>query len=191
MVAELRSRRAFALLVVVVALTVVAVLATVVAVTLSGDNDQARIERVADVLHRFAAEIDTTRAASGQSFVAQVGQYPGRLSHLYTKIVSSGLSCKNTYSGGQVNGWRGPYHLVPIATTGHQIAPGFLADDVLITLSSTDLVIQMQNVSLDDAKALELFVEKKSDGSGPVVTYAPTTGTSPVVVRYHLAVTGC
>jgi hypothetical protein len=192
MAVDRRNRPAFALFVVIVAIVVAATLAAIVAVTLSGDNDQARIERVADILHRFVAEIDTTQAASGQSFIGQVGKYPSRLSHLYTKILNGDLTCKgNTYGGGGAGGWRGPYHLVPIATTGHYLAPGFFANDVLTNLSNTDIAIEMQNVNLDDAKALELFVEKKSDGSGPIVTYAPTTGTSPVVVRYHIVVSGC
>jgi type II secretory pathway pseudopilin PulG len=191
MAAESQRRRAFALFVVIAALVVVGALATIVVVTLSGDNDQARIERVADVLHRLAAEIDTTQAASGQSFVGQVGKYPSRLSQLYTPILSTDNNCKgNKFGGGGAGSWRGPYHMVPIATTGHSIAPGFFADDVLITVSSTDLAIQMQNVSIADAQALELFVEKKSDGSGPVVTFTPS-GSNPVTVQYHIVVSGC
>src|SRR5207248_1505726 len=191
MAVERNSNVGFALLTVVVVLTVAAVLATVVVVTLSGDNDQARIERVADVLHRFVAEIDTTRVATAQSFRGQVGKHPGRLSQLYTPIVGTDRSCNGTFSGAQVNAWRGPYHLVPIATTGHNIAPGFFAGDSIVRISANDIAIEIQSVGLSDAKALELFVEQKSDGSGPVVTYAPTTGSSPVVLRYHIIVSGC
>jgi type II secretory pathway pseudopilin PulG len=186
-----RQSDGFALFAVVVILTVAAILATAVAVTLSGDNDQARIERAADILHRLVAEIDTTRVATAQSFRGQVAKHPGRLSHLYTKILTTDRSCNGTYSGAQVGNWRGPYHLVPISTAGHNIAPGFFAQDSLVRLTANDLAIEIPNVSLADAKGLELFVEKKSDGSGPIVTYAPTGGTSPVVVRYHIAVAGC
>jgi len=37
--------------------------------------------------------------------------------------------------------------------------------------------------SLADAKALELFVEKKNTGAGPIVTFALT---DPTTVQYHL-----
>ena len=180
------------MLAVIITIVIVITLATAVVITLSGDNDQARIETVADRLHRIAAELDTTQAASGQSFIAQVGIYPLHLSHLYTKITSADSQCKyKSYGGGNVGSWRGPYHLVPIATTGHQLGPGFFADDTISYFNKTDLQIVMRNVALEDAKALELFVEKKSDGSGPVVTYSPTTGSSPVTVKYHITVSGC
>src|SRR5438477_7609431 len=61
-------RKGFALFAAVIIIAVIAVLATVVAVTLSGDNDQARIEKTADVLHRLAAAIDTVRISTGASF---------------------------------------------------------------------------------------------------------------------------
>lgn len=187
-----RSRRAFgfALLTAVVAIAIVAVFATTMLVTLSGDNDQARIERAADILHRLAAAIDTPRVAGGQSFRSQVGTYPGRLSHLYTPITNTGRRCNGSYTGGQVGNWRGPYYLVPLATTGHPIAPGFFAEDSMARISTTDIAIRLNNVALEDAKALELLVEKKSDGSGPIVTFT-IAGGAPVDVRYHILVTGC
>src|SRR5215212_3333689 len=58
----------FALITAVVAIAIVAVLATTMLVTLSGDNDQARIERTADILHRLVAAIDTARTNGSQSF---------------------------------------------------------------------------------------------------------------------------
>jgi type II secretory pathway pseudopilin PulG len=186
-----RSRfRGFALLTAVVVIAVVAIFATSVLVTLSGDNDQARIERAADVLQRLAAAIDTPRVAGGQSFRSQVNAYPGRLSHLYTQIVGTGRRCNGSYTGGQVGNWRGPYYMVPIATTGHRIAPGFFAEDSMVTVSSTDLAIRLNSVALDDAKGLQMLVEKKSDGTGPIVTFT-IAGGAPVNVRYHIFVTGC
>ena len=180
----------FALLTAVVAIAVVAVFATVMLVPLTGDNDQARIERAADVLQRLVSAIDTARTNGSQSFRSQVGRYPGRLSHLYTKIVGTDRSCNGTYSGGQVNNWRGPYHLVPIATTGHNIAPGFFAEDSIVRITANDLAIRLNQVALDDAKGLQMLVEKKADGTGPVVTFT-IAGSAPVDVRYHILVSGC
>ena len=180
----------FALLTAVVAIAIVAALATTMLVTLSGDNDQARIERVADILHRLVAAIDTTRVASGQAFRGQVGAHPGRLSHLYIKITTADRKCNGTYSGGNVTNWRGPYYMVPLAKTGHRAAPGFFLEDSIVRISANDLAIRIPKVTLADAKALELLIEKKSDGSGPIVTYT-LTAVDTVEVRYHILVSGC
>lgn len=179
------KRRGFALFAAVIVIAVVAVLATVVAVTLSGDNDQDRIERAADALHRLVAAMDTVSTTTGSSFGGMVTNYPGRLSQLTHKISAAGdLNCSGAVFGStNAPKWRGPYYLVPIPTTGYPIVPGFVANDQLVKVSLTNLAIQMNNVSLHDAEGLELIVEKKSTGAGPVVTFALT---DPTVVQYHL-----
>lgn len=189
-----REKRGFALFAAVIIIAVIAVLATVVTVTLSGDNDQARIETAADVLHRLVAAIDTVKSSSlGASFAGQVvggtaSMYPGRLSQLTHKLNSAAgstdKSCANVvFPTANAANWRGPYYLAPIPTTGFNVAPGFFANDLLVRVSGTDLAIQMDNVKLWDAQRLELIVEKKSTGAGPLVTFAATDPTS---VRYHL-----
>lgn len=188
------SRRGFALFVAVIVIAVIAVLGTVVMVTLSGNNDQDRIEKTADVLHRLVAAMDTVRTTTGSSFGGMVGtgKYPFKLSQLTHRISTNDLNCGGVagtaYLNGDVSSWRGPYYLVPIPTTGFQIAPGFFANNQLVKVATTDLAIQMDNVSLADAKALELFVEKKNTGAGPVVTFS--TASDPTSVRYHLITTG-
>jgi type II secretory pathway pseudopilin PulG len=181
-----RGRRGFALFAAVIIIAVIAVMATVVAVTLSGDNDQARIERAADVLHRLVAAMDTTRTAT--SFGANVTEYPGKLSQLTHKI--SGVSgttdkgCNGVVITGTLAGkWKGPYYLVPIPTTGYPIAPGFFANDQIVKVATSDIYIQMNNVALHDAQGLELFVEKRLSGAGPIVIFS---STDPTTVQYHL-----
>src|ERR1041384_4075290 len=181
-----RLRRGFALFAVLVIFAVGAILATVIYVTLSGDNDQARIEKAADVLHRLAAEIDTSRVTTGQSFAGQVTVWPGKLSELYTKITASDKQCNGTgFLTTQVNNWRGPYHLVTISTAGHNIALGFVAQDALVKVSNSDEAITITTVALDAAKRLDLFVDKVADAVNGVVSYTPT-GSSPVTVSYHI-----
>jgi type II secretory pathway pseudopilin PulG len=195
MAAELpqRPRAGFALVAVIMLVVVFAIAATVVLTALSGNNEEYRVENAADVLHRFAAEIDTTRTGSNlQSFRGQVTVYPIRLSQLYTKILSTDAACTGTF--GTTNGpkWRGPYHLAPIATTGFNVAPGFFANDLLLRANSTTLAIQMPNSSLRDAQSLELFVDRngKSDGTGPVVVFS---STDPTTINYRInnLGTGC
>lgn len=183
-----RQRSGFALFVVIVMFAVAAIIATVVLGTLSGDNDQDRVERAADVLHRLVAEIDTSHGG-GQAFAGQVSVWPSKLSQLYTPITSSDLQCSGqTYKTQQVTSWRGPYHLVPIGTSGYNIAPGFFANDALTTLSKTDLAITIPNVSLADAQALDLFVDKALSSTTGVVTYS---GTTTQTVLYHITPVTC
>ena len=192
-----QRRRGFALFAAVIIIAIVMVISTVVAVTLSGDNDQERIERAADVLGRLVAAIDTTRTAVvGTSFAGVVTKYPFRLSQLYTKILSTDIYCRSpslssghTYAALSSN-WKGPYYYAPISTAGYQIAPGFFASDILHAGPPTGavdtLAIEIPNVSLADAQELELFVDKNgiSNGLGNWVKYSPRNGTSPVTVEY-------
>jgi type II secretory pathway pseudopilin PulG len=189
------GRRGFALFAVVIGVVIIAILGTVVLVTLSGDNRQERIQRTADVLHRLVAEMDSAAGLGDiQYFSGQVKKsgparpiWPGRLSQLYTPIVGANLACNGTtYTalGTTLTNWRGPYHLVPIRTTGHNIAPGFFADDAIVKVSTSEAYIRIQNVSLDDAKALDLTVDKTANAAAGAVQYSPTIST-PVIVQYH------
>ncbi len=189
------GRRGFALFAVVIGVVIIAILGTIFLVTLSGDNKQDRIQRTADILHRMVAEMDSTAGLGGvQYFRAQVQTkapakplWPGRLSQLYTPIVGSDLACNaSTYTtlGTTVANWRGPYHLVPIKNTGHNIAPGFVANDAIVRVSTSEAYIQIPNVSLDDAMALDLTVDKTANAAAGVVRYSPTAST-PVTVEYH------
>jgi type II secretory pathway pseudopilin PulG len=186
-------RKGFALFAVIMMVLVFTVAATVVVTNLSGNNDQARIERAADGLHRIAAEIDTGRSGSlfPQSFIGQVGKYPSKLSQLYTKLISTDVPCVGSGTFTIAN-WKGPYHLSVIPTTGLVIAPGFVANNAISRVSATVIAIQMPNSSLDDAKALELFVDAngKSDGTGPVVVFSLT---NPTTINYRISNlgTGC
>jgi len=182
MVADRRVRGGFALFAIVVGMVVIAIIATLMVAPLSGDNRQERIDRAAEVLHRFVAEMDTAGGATVNYFRGHVAattgaaanrpKWPGRLSHLYTQPVTTDLRCSGaTYAAGNVDltGWRGPYHLVPMRTTGHNIAPGFFADDALVPVSNTEAYIRIQNVALDDATALDLAVDKASNAAAGAV----------------------
>ena len=176
---------------------VITVLATLLMAPVSGDNRQERIQRAADVLHRLVAEMDSASGnmvnyfrghmQSGAGAANTRQKWPGRLSHLYTQPLASDLACSGstyTVEGVTVANWRGPYHLVPIRNTGHNIAPGFFADDAIVRVSNTVAYIRMQNVALDDAMALDLTVDKVANAAAGVVRYSPTAST-PVTVEYR------
>jgi type II secretory pathway pseudopilin PulG len=197
--AERRNRTGFALFAIVVGLVVIAVLATLMVAPLSGDNREARVERAADILHRLVAEMDSASGNTTNYFKGQMQasggpaanrpRWPGRLSHLYTQPLTTDLRCSGaTYNAAGVNvaNWRGPYHLVPMRTTGHNIAPGFFADDAIVRVSNTQAYIRMQDVSLDDAGSLDRIVDNAVNATAGTVRYSPTA-SSPVIVEYHFA----
>jgi hypothetical protein len=75
---------------------------------------------------------------------------------------------------------------VPIQPTGHNIAPGFFADDAIVRVSDREAYIRIQNVALDDAMALDLTVDNAANAAAGAVQYSPTN-SSPVVVEYHFS----
>lgn len=191
------DRRGFALFAIVVGMVVIAILATLMISPNSGDNSQARVERAADILHRLVAEMDSASGNSTNYFKGHMRagsgppnnrpRWPGRLSDLYSQPASTGARCSGgTYNaaGIDVTDWRGPYHLVPIQSSGHHIAPGFFADDAIVRVSNTEAYIRLQNVSLDDAKSLDLLVDRAANAASGAVQYTPTA-SSPVIVEYH------
>jgi type II secretory pathway pseudopilin PulG len=197
-----RRRSGFALFAIVIGIVVITILATLIMAPVSGDNREDRIQRAADVLHRFVAEMDSAAGNTVNYFrghmVASGGppntrqKWPGRLSHLYTQPLSTDMACSgSSYNTENVDEaqWRGPYHLVPIRTTGHNVAPGFFADDALVRVSNTEAYIQIQNVDLDDARSLDLIVDQAANAAAGVVRYAPTNAT-PVIVQYRFISVG-
>jgi hypothetical protein len=197
MAADRSARPGFALFAIVIGMVVIAVIATLMVAPISGDNRQARVQRTADILHRLVAEMDSSAGAVGNYFrddmrrgagpAANRPKWPGRLSQLYTQPLTTDLSCAgSTYNtqGITVTSWRGPYHLVPIPNTGHNIAPGFFADDAIVRVSDTEAYIRIPSVALDDAMALDLVVDAAPNAAAGAVRYSPTNST-PVIVEYH------
>jgi hypothetical protein len=176
---------------------VIAILATLMIAPISGDNRQARIERAATILHRLVAEIDSTSGNTTNNFrghmrtgtgpPANRSRWPGRLSHLYAQPLAADLRCSGASYGAAgvaIANWLGPYHPVPIGPTGHNIAPGFFADDALVRVSNTEAYIRLQNVALDDAISLDQVVDRSVNAAAGAVRYSPTNAT-PVIVEYH------
>lgn len=196
------ERRGFALLLVIVIVASLAVLATVITVNLSGDNDQKRVARAADILKRFEQET----VGVIPSFKGQETQNPGLLSELYIKpVITDPNSCTTAAPSKALTSaslWRGPYHLIPIPTTGYNIASGFFANNVLVrnpsntTRGSGTLAIVMDNVSLADAKALGLEIDGVDTGAGSTglpgsqISFT-VNGNAPVQVQYLFPVTSC
>src|SRR5688572_3976727 len=155
------ERRGAALIFLVVTLAVMSILATVVLANTAGARQKDRVIQAVSELLRFGYEIGVN--TKKPSFRGDVGNYPGRLSHLFQTITTADRnSCGQTYSGSDAGKWEGPYHLIPmIRDANYQMVPGIVASDTLDRVPDTGganptLAIRMHNVSLEMAQDLGL-----------------------------------
>lgn len=190
-----RSRRGVALIFLVVTLAVMFILATVVLANTAGARQRDRVVQAVSELLRFGYEIGVN--TKKPSFRGDVGNYPGRLSHLFQRIMVTDRNiCGATYSGADVGKWTGPYHLIPmVRDSAYQMIPGVIASDTLARKTATGgapdtLQIVMRNVSLEMAQDLGLAFDGVSSGIGPAIKFTPS-GTNPVSLFYNIPITGC
>ena len=188
-------RRGVALIFLVVTLAVMAILATVVLANTAGARQKDTLIQAVSELLRFGYEIGVN--TKKPSFRGDVGNYPGRLAHLFQPITTTDRnSCGNTYSGSDAGKWTGPYHLIPmVRDANYQMVPGIVASDTLVRTPTTGggspiLSIVLRNVSLETAQDLGLAFDGVSTGAGPTITFTPS-GTAPVSVFYNISITAC
>ena len=190
-----RTRRGVALIFLVVTLAVMFILATVILANSAGARQRDRIVQAVAELLRFGYEIGVN--TKKPSFRGDVGNYPGRLSHLYQPVTTSDRnSCGNTYSGSDAGKWIGPYHLIPMVRDSfYQMMPGLVAIDTLLRTPTTGganpiLSIVMRNVAIETAQDLGLAFDGVGTGAGPNITFTPN-GTNPITVLYNIPITAC
>lgn len=190
-------RRGVALIFVVVTLAVMLILATVIIVNTASKGHQQRVFAASSALLRFRSEFGAQ--GNAPSFIQDLNQAPGRLSHLYVKLTNQDLdSCGQIYGKKEINNWRGPYHLVPmLRDSNYQIEPGLVAIDTLIRTPPTAtgqqagiLSMVMKNVSLELAQDIGMALDGIPSGTGPQITFTPN-GTNPVTVYYNVPINGC
>lgn len=190
-----RSRRGVALIFLVVTLAVMFILATVVLANTAGARQRDRVLQAAVELLRFGYEIGVN--TKKPSFRGDVGNYPGRLSHLFQPVnVTDRNICGVTYSAADAAKWIGPYHLIPmVRDANYQMIPGLVASDTLARRTATGgapdtLQIVMRNVAIEMAQDLGLAFDGVSSGVGPTIKFT-ASGTNPVSLFYNIPITGC
>lgn len=190
-------RRGVALIFVVVTLAVMLILATVIVVNTASQGYQQRVFAGTSALLRFRSEFGAQ--GNAPSFIQDLNQAPGRLSHLYVKLTNQDLdSCDIPFGQNEINNWRGPYHLVPmLRDSAYQIEPGLVADDTLMRTPATAsgqqpgiLSVVMRNVQLELAQDLGFALDGVKTGAGPQITFTPN-GTNPVTVYFNVPINGC
>ena len=189
-----KSRRGVALIFLIVTLAVMFILATVVLANTAGARQRDMVVQAVSELLRFGYEIGVN--TKKPSFRGDVGNYPGRLSHLFQPINTTDRNiCGSTYSGSDASKWMGPYHLVPmVRDSSYQMIPGLIAIDTLRHIdapgNNDTLAIVMRNVSLELAQDVGLAFDGISTGTGATIQFTPS-GTNPVTVLYKIPTTSC
>jgi len=190
--------RGFALTFVVVTLAVMAIVATVIVLNSANATSRYNVQLAAAALLRFKSEIGSKTGVT-PAFASDVAANPGHLSQLNTQLVNADSnSCNQTYGNPNVNGWSGPYHLVPmLRNRQYQIEPGLVVEDTLMRIPATGpnnqnatLALVMLGVSADMAQGVGLALDGVSTGAGPTVIFTPN-GSNPVTMYYYIPIVGC
>lgn len=194
------SRRlaGFTLVEVIVALAVLLILAAVAVPQLTGYLDQKRIEETARLMAQLRDALYKT-GTTNTAFFQTVGSNAGALHQLSTALAGGDRdSCQSNFTLTQRANWGngGPF-LNYVITTSGLATPIGLADDALIRVPANGggltgtLRIRWNNTaSLEDAQALDLYVDGTAGATAGTVEYAPQAGTDMATVYYDVVIDG-
>lgn len=194
-----RRRRGFALLAVLI-MVVIALLAAITATTSSAiAGDQTRSEFAAHVLARIT---DSSRYSIVR-FQADVGEYPGKLSHLRFTLVSGDRDiCGNAYSAAERDGWGQPYVDRQFTTTGVWAGIGRARDSLAKdpqagTPSGATphaLVILIDDVDERDARELNTRFDPEGEATPSTlgrVRWGTANSEGRVLLQFRKTITEC
>lgn len=192
-----RRPRAFTLVEVIVALAVILILAAVAFPQVSGFLDQKKVEATATQLAQVRDALYRV-GAGNTAFFQTVGSNAGRLSELTIPLVAGDLdSCQTSFTGGQRNNWDngGPFLNYVISATSGMATPIGQADDLLTRTplsgggaSGMLRITFTNNVRLDDAENLDVFVDGVAGWNVGTVQWTPQLGTNGVVTLHYFVV---
>lgn len=188
----LSRRRGFSTAEILVAIAVIAILASVLVpavVTAVGRarvrSAQQSLEAISDAIATFEDNVGTGGNRIG---------YPSTLDQLVVPITTASANiCGDTYLGGQVNGWDGPYLHRPIPASGLPISVGTVAATfgVLIDASAIDfLTVDVSDVTDEDAAALDRRIDG-GDGATAGTLRWTAAGNGLVTLRWLFPYPDC
>lgn len=160
------TRRGFSLFEAVIAAAILAVIGAAIVPSVVAYKTQQRIQNTANDLLAIGAAVQKFE------LTANVGKYPGRLSHLSTQYVllTDSTSCRTTYNsaGATLAGWRvgGPYLDRVIPRTGLQLGVGVAIDTLHRSSNATTvgyLNLIIPGVAYEDALLLNNVVDGPAD----------------------------
>jgi type II secretory pathway pseudopilin PulG len=125
-----RARRGFTLLAVLAVIVIIlaGVLTAKVSTAVVADHDRV------EIASRQLMQIMDSSRFSIVRFVSDVGDYPGKLSHLQTEILGNNAAYKNicraNYPNGAEDDWGGPYLIRSMTSSGLWVGIGMARDSL-------------------------------------------------------------
>lgn len=176
----------FALLAILVAVIFVLLVGSSIVVLSSvARADRIRLDRARD----FFSGI-TTASSGIPLFEADIGDGPGRLSHLSLPITTGGSDvCGKSYTAGDVSSWSGRYAVREFPGTGTPVGIG-MASDTLVYEEVSNLpraVIVVRSVPEQTALQLDAQVDTAAGASGSAagfVRWGTSDANGLVTVRW-------
>lgn len=181
-------RQGYALLAVVVALVAVAVVvAMAVTPNMAQMRDQWRIQHTEErLVHLTDGDLAIGR------FEADLGTYPGALSHLSTEITGSDNSiCGTSYTNQQVDDWAGRYAGRLYVPAGVPLDIGVLQDTLEYDAGGPAMVLVVPGVREEQARHLDRNVDGAADGGAGRVRYTAADAEGLVTLRWRTIIAAC
>lgn len=152
------TRRGFTLVEILVALAIGIVLAAAVLPSLIGGVDRSRVTETAESLRGISQAMT--------AMYEDVGQYPGRLSHLTAGITTDAISgCGGQY-GAAAATWAGPYLNRTVPTAGLPLPSGVARDALTFVAGPPPVLrIHVDNVTERDALELNRMLDGDADAA--------------------------
>jgi type II secretory pathway pseudopilin PulG len=196
---RVRRRSGFALLTVLAMIVVILIVAVAAVTSVAVVSDHERVERAAKVLMQIT---DSSRY-SVVRFQSDVGEYPGKLSHLRTAPASGQKDiCYTAYSTAELDAWGQPYVDRSFTTTGLWTGIGLardsLAKDPVAGTPSAGtphaLVILIDDVDQRDARLLNTLIDPAGEATPSTlgrVRWGSANSEGRVLMQFRKTIIQC
>jgi prepilin-type N-terminal cleavage/methylation domain-containing protein len=128
------------------------------------------------------------------AFFHDVTEWPGDVGDLVNPIGGGDQDvCGRGYSGGERNGWAGPYLTVAIPAGGLDVGIGTVRSDFirLVEAPYTLLGIVVDNVEVGDAVALDEMVDADGDPNAGTIRWTTPPVGGQVTLTWYIPITPC
>ena len=182
------GRAGFTFVELIVGLAIMVLIASMVTPALIGVLDKERRDTA------MAAFLDIAEAIG--EFTADVGEYPGQLTHLTTQIGAQPDLCGVNYNGGEQGAWDGPYLTRFVPATGLPVAIGRLRNQLSRfpnTPDPTHIVLTVDSVVVEDALAVNKQIDDDNDdGTNNAVRWTVLSAPNGLVtLTFWGPISGC
>lgn len=180
------GRRGYTLVETLVTVAILVVLAAVLLPALSAGGASDRL---------YEADAELKGLTDGiAAFFSDVGEWPGDMDDLVSPIVGGDSDiCGQGYSGGERNGWAGPYLTTVVPAGGLDVGIG-VARTTFTHVDAGDydlLGIVVDGVEEDDAVALNEMVDADGDPAAGTVQWSTPPVAGQVVLTWYMPINPC